>query len=373
MYAETSLSRFCSAGIAVLASVLLPASAGFGALIEIEPDNSEWFSPDGVIDGHGVTIRKWLSGSGSTNKLYVVSPHVDGVGGSEGWLGIQPSTGDFVFGRYPPGYMNCVPGSIYFVFDTPTNFISIDILWPQEDWTEGAVLDVWAEDAEGAESNVQHRGIYEGAEGTHTEVNFFHPRITRFLIDGWDRPGFQQHAIGFDDMSFIDINSASTIALEPGETIRAPEGMALGAGDRLVGTGIVDGDLHSTGGTVSPGASPGEIQVTGDYEQAGGSQLRLELGEDAYDRLLVAGKATLAGTLDITMLDGFAPEEGSAFTVVSYNDREGEFDDIQGLTFEGGFLAPTYGPDSLTLAAVPEPTTLAMLAVGGLALIRRRR
>jgi hypothetical protein len=36
-----------------------------------------------------------------------------------------------------------------------------------------------------------------------------------------------------------------------------------------------------------------------------------------YDRLVVAGSASLAGTLDVDLLDGFAPAAGNSFEIIS--------------------------------------------------------
>lgn len=118
------------------------------------------------------------------------------------------------------------------------------------------------------------------------------------------------------------------------------------SGDGLVsGIGEVDADVDNAG-TVSPGTtraniSPGAIEVTGDYGQTADGTLGIELGggevrEDGelltageFDRLLVAGDATLDGTLDVTLVGGFTPEEGDEFVIVTGETVSGTFAEEQ--------------------------------------------
>jgi hypothetical protein len=81
-----------------------------------------------------------------------------------------------------------------------------------------------------------------------------------------------------------------------------------------------DGNLVNSGGTLAPGSSAGLTTITGDYTQDANSILEIEIGgTDAndYDVLAVAGLATLAGTLDVSLIDGFEPNWGDTFDVVS--------------------------------------------------------
>ncbi len=363
----------------------LLATPVLGEFIEMDPDNSEWFAENGVVDGHGVMIRGWSDTPPSPlsvwdqpyQKLYARDPLKDGTP----YLGVTPSTGRLVFGIW--GATNLYASTrlggsdqhcVHMLFDNPTNYVGFDILWPDAAWTEGVRFDAWTKDYNGTESVVYGKVYNEGLAGTYTRVSLFHPGITRIRLYGHDKYGFKQRYFGLDNLTFVSTASVSAFTLGDGETIVAPEGLLLNAGDSLKGTGTVDGSLTVTSGTVRPGLSPGQIVVTGNYTQDAASVLEMEIADNGHDQLVIDALATLGGTLDLSLLSGFAPENGQSFTLLTYGDYQGEFDQILGLDFEGGYFDPTYEPNSFVVTAVvPEPTTLGLLALGGLALIRRRR
>jgi hypothetical protein len=80
------------------------------------------------------------------------------------------------------------------------------------------------------------------------------------------------------------------------------------------------GNLVNDGGTISPGASPGMTAVQGDFTQAGGGRLEIEIGgtmpATEFDRLTVTGAAMLAGALDVSLIGGFVPAAGDSFEVL---------------------------------------------------------
>ena len=104
------------------------------------------------------------------------------------------------------------------------------------------------------------------------------------------------------------------------------------------GSGTVSGDLNNSGGTISPGNSPGVLTVDGDYTQGAGGTLAIELAGtspgDEYDRLVVNGQANLEGTLAVTLLDSFTPLDGHTFDILDFNSVSGDFDS---LNLPGGF------------------------------------
>jgi len=113
-------------------------------------------------------------------------------------------------------------------------------------------------------------------------------------------------------LNFGDLASASDIYFDGGQ---------------LTGNGTVS--AFSTEGlmtvfnaaTVSPGQSAGAINVSAHFTQQAGGRLTAELGGvipvAQYDQLLVQGLASLAGTLDVTLIDGFLPKAGDQFTLLS--------------------------------------------------------
>ena len=110
--------------------------------------------------------------------------------------------------------------------------------------------------------------------------------------------------------------------LDPGDEL------ILESGDSLIGSGTLAANLVNAG-TVSPGNSAGIITVQGDYTQQSTGVLDIQLGGTTagtqYDQLTVTGTATMAGTLKVSLIDGFIPQVGDSFTILPYGMRSGGF------------------------------------------------
>ncbi|MDP1903262.1 MAG: LEPR-XLL domain-containing protein, partial [Pseudomonadota bacterium] len=104
--------------------------------------------------------------------------------------------------------------------------------------------------------------------------------------------------------------------------------LQISAGQILKGSGSIEVALVNAG-TVSPGYSPG-IQNVASYIQDAAATLEMEVGGlgagTGYDQLNVAGLATLDGTLTVTLIDGFVPNEGDTFDIINFGSVSGRFD-----------------------------------------------
>lgn len=155
----------------------------------------------------------------------------------------------------------------------------------------------------------------------------------------------------------------------------------------LGGTGSVAGVYVASGGALSPGLSPGVLTTSGDVTFEPGSSFEVELLgtlSGQYDQLLMAGTAAL--TLGGATLSVTAPNPlpyGTVFPIIS---GWGSIDSSTFATLADGdaFVAGAnafqinYGTlsgysDDVTLTVIPEPTTLGLLGVLGLAVLLRRR
>ena len=229
-------------------------------------------------------------------------------------------------------------------------------------------------------------------------------------------------------------------------TLNTGGGSVVGLGGTITGGGAVGGNLTNTSATIAPGNSPGTLTVTGDFSQAAGGTLAIELAGTAsgeFDVLAVTGFAALGGALDITEL--YTPGGADSWTILTaVGGITGSFDTITAgyqVALAGGdtelvlSLAGALLPgdangdgcvddldltalavhwqqstnlwedgdfdgngivndldltalavnwqqgcggggsfaDALAAANVPEPVTLLSLALGGIALVRRRR
>ena len=127
-------------------------------------------------------------------------------------------------------------------------------------------------------------------------------------------------------------------------------------GGRLEGFGTIEGDVSSRG-HVGPGLSAGALQIEGTYTQTAAGALSVEIGGAAttqFDRLNVSGAASLAGALDVSLIDGFVPTLGQSFEVMTYASRNGTIPTVTGVDIGGGLtLEAIYGATNLILQVVP--------------------
>ncbi len=146
-------------------------------------------------------------------------------------------------------------------------------------------------------------------------------------------------------------------------------GNVTGSGD-YEGTGTVE-----FASNFSPGSSPGDVSFGGDVELPG--TLIMEIagllqGVD-YDHLDIAGNFDLAGTLDVQLLDGFDPDVGDTYNLFDFGSISGLFSslDLPTLT-EGRWDTSGLMADG-TISVIPEPASVALMMLGGVTLLRRRR
>ena len=124
-------------------------------------------------------------------------------------------------------------------------------------------------------------------------------------------------------------------------------------GGSLTGFGTIKADLI-TSGQVQPGGN-GEasiLRIEGNYVQNADGSLDVDVGVAQNDRLEVTKTATLAGTLNISLIKEFAPAGGESFPVVMYASHIGAFSQVTGTDAGGGLsLRLDYGDNRLTLTA----------------------
>src|ERR1022692_1576658 len=108
-------------------------------------------------------------------------------------------------------------------------------------------------------------------------------------------------------------------------------------GGSLVGTGLVTSANTANlinSATISPGFPLGELDISGNYQQTASGALNIELGGNLpgtnFDLVTVTGGgaggvATLGGTLNVTLTNGFSPAKGAAFTFLTALSRVGAF------------------------------------------------
>ncbi len=165
----------------------------------------------------------------------------------------------------------------------------------------------------------------------------------------------------------------------------------VGSDAKLVGSGSIGGLTVASGGSVSAGDGVGTLTVDG-FAALGGNLIAEISGNKNYDQLVVNGTVTLGGTLTTVVASDFAAKNadllwiirndgadalGGTFSNYAQGDTVFSVGSIQykiryGADYATGSLT---GGNDVALSAVPEPGTLALLVVAGLAAwaIRPRR
>lgn len=133
---------------------------------------------------------------------------------------------------------------------------------------------------------------------------------------------------GLLDLRGIHTYSGSTIinsgALAINGSIASP--ITVGAGARLQGNGTISGNTMNYG-TLAPGNSIGTIIHIGDYTQAAGSTLEIEVTPLVADNLFVVGTVTIENntTLEVIPFVGNYPAPVSYFIINSTDPITGVF------------------------------------------------
>lgn len=146
-------------------------------------------------------------------------------------------------------------------------------------------------------------------------------------------------------------------------------------GGKLSGSGKIQGSLSVTGGTIQP-SDP--LSVTGSFTLGphGIFAENITSGAD-FGALDVTGAASLAGTLDISLLNNFIPANGEQFVILdAAGGLTGTFAAINGINFgNSNSWSIAYNANEVTLTAnTPEPAPLLLFGSGllGLAMLARK-
>jgi fibronectin-binding autotransporter adhesin len=108
-------------------------------------------------------------------------------------------------------------------------------------------------------------------------------------------------------------------------TLTAPTGGITVNGGTLAGTGTIAASVSNTSGTVAAsadGASPGTLALNGSYTQGSGATLDEFIGGASAGTFsainLTGGSLSLAGTLAVSTVNGFALAGGQSFDIINF-------------------------------------------------------
>ena len=156
-------------------------------------------------------------------------------------------------------------------------------------------------------------------------------------------------------------------------------------GGTLGGTGTIRGAVAVTAGAIAPGASAGTLTVANTLGLSSDATLNFELdgadqtvGSGVNDLIDSVTDLTLDGTLNVSALASFASaSQGDTWRLINYSGSLTDNGLVLGTmpTAPAGlsFIIDTATAGEVNLTLVPEPASMSLLALGAVALLRRRR
>lgn len=181
--------------------------------------------------------------------------------------------------------------------------------------------------------------------------------------------------------SLIDVHDGASLNVSA-----LTGGFELAGGQTLTGPGSVIGPIQMAGGSVlSPGAGLGTMDFSGDVSMASTAIMMIDItgtGPTEFDIILGDGVAdgdtlTLGGTLDLNLDGGYTAMAGDEFQIFQEWDTiTGSFSSITGADIGPSLewdMSTLNSDGTLRIAAIPEPSSLALMGLGGVALLLRRR
>ena len=137
---------------------------------------------------------------------------------------------------------------------------------------------------------------------------------------------------------------------------------------------LVDSNTSFNGTLFNDGLIDGSVLLNdGDLFLSESSVLELEIGSLLdFEEVATAGDITFGGILDISFAGGFLPSVGQSFDLFDFGNANGEFLEIRsdGIVFD---TSDVLLGGSVSITAVPEPSSLVVLSLSSLLLLRRRR
>ena len=166
----------------------------------------------------------------------------------------------------------------------------------------------------------------------------------------------------FTNFGSIDLGRDGDSGIQAGDIAVLSNGVR----GRIFGSGFIDvanaGIAFTNAGVMAPGHSPGTITIRGDFVQTASGKLAVEIGGTRpgtdFDLLDISGRATLAGAIELDLLNNFLPPAGGSFDVVNSVSLVGDFQSVilpSGQVLKGAALSSVYQISAAALLAGSAP------------------
>jgi hypothetical protein len=200
-------------------------------------------------------------------------------------------------------------------------------------------------------------------QGTLTKTAGSGDGETRFS-GALSNQGFVDVQSGVLDVSGGYAQTSSGVTRLAGGEITASTPIAINGG-RVEGSGTISAAVVSAG-EIRPGLPDdaiGAISIMGNYRQTTFGRYSVDIGGPTpgtdFDTLTISGAVRLDGRLAIALVDGFMPDVGDTFEVMTFASRINEFAVVTGTTIgavgnSGRGFRPVYTDTSVSLEVIEE-------------------
>jgi len=129
-------------------------------------------------------------------------------------------------------------------------------------------------------------------------------------------------------------------------------------GGSVGGSGTLSANIANAG-HLTPGLSSGVVTIGGTVTQTAGAAFDVELGGlvagAEHDQANITGVATLAGALNVTLVNGFTPADLDTFTIMTFGSATGSFSSINLPTLGGDLVWKVHNnPTSIVLEVLDD-------------------
>jgi RHS repeat-associated protein/uncharacterized repeat protein (TIGR01451 family) len=183
---------------------------------------------------------------------------------------------------------------------------------------------------------LSNTGMIEVDSGTLALAPTFLTQLSGHTLTGGTWRASGGATLKFPTGTAITANAATIALSGTGASINGIAGLATNNGGFALTDGAnftTAGDFTNTG-SVTTGAGS-TLTVAGNFTQTSAGTLHEEIGgtpaSGLFGRVPVTGTATLAGTFDLDLVNGFTPSGGQAFQVMSFASANGTFTAFTGL------------------------------------------
>jgi T5SS/PEP-CTERM-associated repeat protein len=332
----------------------LGANLDIDAFSNISATNTITLQPSATIQlGNFATLAATTSVTNNGGTLILQGPLANVTGPMANNTGIITGTG-----RFTAGLNNGAGGTVrvetgdHIVVDTvgSTNAGTIELAGGTVEYTQSLTNQ--------ATGTISGRGAFRGSTAAPGDLGLTNQGVLSFSAGVTDIYGDVNNAAG----GKIIVAGGSTVTFYDDVVHNGVE-IRTNNGSRSVFFGSVTGAGPFTGtgdvelnGDLKPGNSPATVTFGGNVEINSTGGLQIELAGTAkgtqYDSLTIAGTATLGGSLDVSLLNGFAPQAGNAFDILDWGSHTGKFNSIELPALASGLQWDTSQLDSTGVLSV---------------------